>query len=77
MALSLALGMGLFIAGLGIDKARPPRVRGVDARRRGVKSACRGCERRRAQFREHGIVTWGRYHARCARCYRTLAGLRN
>ncbi len=78
MAVSLVRGMGLFLAGVGIENARTSQAaRAFSRRQRAIKSACKGCERRRAEFREHGIVTWGRYHARCGRCYRALAGQRN
>ena len=38
--------------------------------RRSVRKVCAGCERQRAVFRSHGVVTWHRYHTLCARCFR-------
>ena len=39
--------------------------------RRSVRKVCAGCERQRAVFRSHGVVTWDRYHTLCARCFRS------
>lgn len=36
-----------------------------------VRKVCRGCERQRALFRNHGVVRWDRYHTLCFRCFRS------
>ena len=43
---------------------------GMGRRRRAVRKVCLGCQRQRARFRDHGIVTWDRYHTLCLRCFR-------
>lgn len=74
MALSLAVaGLELVLAeiGLGQGQVRP---RWSRAPRRAVRRVCGGCERQRARFRDHGVVTWDRYHALCLKCLRAQAG---
>jgi hypothetical protein len=72
MALSLALsGVALILGAMGARHGRTPRVAGRGrAPRRAVRKVCAGCERQRALFRYHGVVTWGRYHTLCRRCFR-------
>ena len=41
--------------------------------RHAVRKVCVGCERQRALFRHHGIVTWDRHHTLCFRCFRAQA----
>ena len=79
MALSRAMaGLGLVLAEIGMGQGRVRRFpRWPRAPRRAVRRVCGGCERQRARFREHGVVTWGRYHALCLRCLRAEAGKRN
>lgn len=36
-----------------------------------VRKVCAGCERQRAMFRSHGVVTWDRYQTLCAGCFRS------
>jgi hypothetical protein len=76
MALSLAMaGLGLVLAEIGLGQGRGPRLpRWSLAPRRAVRRVCSGCERQRARFRDHGLVTWDRYHALCLRCLRAHAG---
>lgn len=76
MALSLAMaGLGLVLTEIGTGQGRVRRFPWWPrASRRAVRRVCAGCERQRARFREHGIVTWDRYHALCLRCLRAQAG---
>jgi hypothetical protein len=75
MAMSLAMAeMVTRLAGLGVGRVRllRPGAR-TPARRRAVRKVCSGCERQRALFRRHGVVTWDRYHTLCLRCLRSKA----
>lgn len=74
MVLSLALTrVALLWSGISPARARGPRYPGGLRRRRAVGKVCAGCERQRARFRDHGVVTWDRYHALCQRCFRAHA----
>lgn len=73
MAMSLAMaGMVTRLAGLGVGRVRARSGERTPARRRAVRRVCSGCERQRALFRRHGVVTWDRYHTLCLRCFRAL-----
>ena len=59
MVLSLALTrMAVLWSEMSPARARAPRDPGRLQRRRAVGKVCAGCERQRARFREHGVVTW-------------------
>ena len=71
MALSLALGVALFLAQMGAGHRRAARFLGKGRTpRRAVRKVCAGCERQRALLRYHGVVKWDRYHTLCLRCFR-------
>ena len=74
MVLSLALTrMAVLWSEMSPARARGPRDPGRLQRRRAVGKVCAGCEKQRARFRDHGVVTWDRYHTLCRRCFRAHA----
>jgi hypothetical protein len=74
MVLSLALSrVALLWSEMSPARARAPRSLGRIGRRRAVRKVCAGCEKQRARFRLHGVVTWDRYHTLCQRCFRAHA----
>lgn len=74
MVLSLAMArVAMFWSELSPARVRAPRYLDALRRRRAVGKVCVGCEKQRARFRDHGVVTWDRYHTLCQRCFRAHA----
>jgi hypothetical protein len=74
MVLSLVLTrVALLWSEMSPARARCPRDPDGLRRRRAVGKVCAGCEKQRARFRDHGVVTWDRYYTLCQRCFRTHA----
>jgi hypothetical protein len=76
MVLSLTLAcVALMWAEMTPGRARAGRFTGLRPRK-AVRKVCVGCERQRARFRSHGVVTWDRYQTLCLRCFRAQADRR-
>lgn len=74
MVLSLALTrVAVLWSAMSPARAWGPRYPGGLRPRRAVGKVCAGCEKQRTRFRYHGVVTWGRYHTLCQRCFRAHA----
>ena len=74
MAMPLALGAGIltFLSELARpNESTPAALRGRRPRQ-AVRAVCTGCERQRALFRAHGLVTWGPNQALCRKHRRAV-----
>ena len=74
MVLSLAMArVAMLWSEMSPARGRTPRFAGRGRQQRAVRRVCSGCEKQRARFRAHGVVTWDRYHTLCRRCFRAHA----